>query len=247
MLDDSVAAPGGLAVEEVPSLLELRAVTKHYGGVVAVQDVNFSCRSGAIHAVIGENGAGKSTLIKIIAGVLRPDSSRIILDGQHVVFASPADAMTRGVVAIYQELSLVPDLSVAANLNLTHRPSGALGLHQSRRTASPCARRSKPHRLRRHASHAIGERPFVGTPPACGDRQSFRPQSSTPHPRRGDVRARCTILFDTCGRADWPSSSFRTGCMRSPISRTYVRSFATGVTLLPFKTAPSATTKSSDR
>src|SRR5579883_391371 len=93
--------------------LVLSGVSKRYGGVRALQSVDFSCARGKIHAVLGENGAGKSTLIKIVAGVVQPDAGAIRLDGVLRHFNKPASATAAGVVCIFQELSLMPDLSVA--------------------------------------------------------------------------------------------------------------------------------------
>ena len=103
-------------------LLELQGITKHYGGVCALDGANFSCAAGEIHAVLGENGAGKSTLIKIIAGVVQPDSGRILLDGEELRLDSPSTARQRGIVCVFQELSLVPDLSVCDNIFLSKPP-----------------------------------------------------------------------------------------------------------------------------
>ena len=136
------AAESAGRTSETP-LLELSAVTKRYGGVVALDESNFCCRRGVIHAVLGENGAGKSTLIKIIAGVVRPDSGRIFVDGRHVTFATPADAIRLGIAGIFQELSLVPDLSVAANLSLSAPPGywGFINLFEQHRRARDVLRR----------------------------------------------------------------------------------------------------------
>jgi ribose transport system ATP-binding protein len=102
--------------------LALSGISKRYGGVRALDKVDFSCRRGAIHAVLGENGAGKSTLIKIIAGVVPPDEGSLALEGREVRFAEPAAATAAGIVCIFQELSLLPDLSVADNITLAHPP-----------------------------------------------------------------------------------------------------------------------------
>jgi ribose transport system ATP-binding protein len=124
-------------------LLELRAISKRYGGVRALEQVDFACRSGSIHAVLGENGAGKSTLIKIVSGVVQPDEGEIRLAGADVRFAGPSAANRTGIVAIFQELSLVPDLSVADNISLSDPPR-RLGLidgrAQRRRAAEVLAR-----------------------------------------------------------------------------------------------------------
>jgi ribose transport system ATP-binding protein len=100
----------------------MQGVSKRYGGVVALDSVDFQCDAGRIHAVLGENGAGKSTLIKIIAGVVQPDSGAMTLEGQPVAFASPSAANAAGIVCIFQELSLMPDLTVADNICITAPP-----------------------------------------------------------------------------------------------------------------------------
>jgi ribose transport system ATP-binding protein len=112
----------------------LSDVRKRYGGVTALDGVDFACRRGSIHAVLGENGAGKSTLIKIIAGAVRPDGGHIEMDGQPLHFATPLDAVRHGFVCVFQELSLLPDLSVADNICIT-RPPGIGGFinHRAQR------------------------------------------------------------------------------------------------------------------
>jgi ribose transport system ATP-binding protein len=102
--------------------LALTGISKRYDGVRALERVDFSCRRGAIHAVLGENGAGKSTLIKIVAGVVAPDEGGMALDGRAVRFARPAEAVAAGVVCVFQELSLLPDLTVADNITLSRPP-----------------------------------------------------------------------------------------------------------------------------
>src|SRR6185369_3835811 len=111
--------------------LVLFGISKRYGGVRALENVDFSCRRGSIHAVLGENGAGKSTLIKIIAGVHRPDEGRLFLDGDPASFATPREAEAAGVACVFQELSLIPDLSVADNISITN-PPGRFGLISAR-------------------------------------------------------------------------------------------------------------------
>src|SRR3981081_3090302 len=102
--------------------LRLQGITKRYGGVTALANVDFACTLGTIHAVVGENGAGKSSLMKIIAGVIRPDEGQIHLDETLVHFVSPADATRHGITCIFQELSLLPDLSVADNISIASPP-----------------------------------------------------------------------------------------------------------------------------
>ena len=103
-------------------ILRMEGVSKRYGGVRALANADLVVFAGRIHAVLGENGAGKSTLIKILAGVVAPDAGRILLDGAEVAFDSPADAVRAGIVCIFQELSLVPDLSVADNIAISNPP-----------------------------------------------------------------------------------------------------------------------------
>src|SRR5690349_8959590 len=110
------------AVSTSRVFLTLSGISKRYAGVRALQDVDFSCERGKIHAVLGENGAGKSTLIKIIAGVVQPDSGRMSLAGKDVRFTTPSAANAAGVVCIFQELSLMPDLSVADNISIVSPP-----------------------------------------------------------------------------------------------------------------------------
>ncbi len=100
----------------------MSGVSKRYGGVQALEKADLEVRAGRIHAILGENGAGKSTLIKIMSGVVRPDEGRMTLDGREVSFASPAEANRAGIVCIFQELSLIPDLSVADNIVISDPP-----------------------------------------------------------------------------------------------------------------------------
>jgi ribose transport system ATP-binding protein len=104
------------------SLFAMQGVSKRYGGVRALQGAELAIEAGRIHAVLGENGAGKSTLIKIMAGVVAPDEGTMLLDGRPVSFASPAAAQEAGIACIFQELSLIPDLSVADNIAISNPP-----------------------------------------------------------------------------------------------------------------------------
>jgi ribose transport system ATP-binding protein len=103
-------------------IVSVSALTKRYGGVVALDGLNLDVASGAIHAVVGENGAGKSTLMKVLAGVVKPDAGAILFDGTRVAIDSPAAARRRGVGMVYQELSLFPQRSVLANLFVNREP-----------------------------------------------------------------------------------------------------------------------------
>lgn len=100
------------------SLLRVEGVSKRFPGVLALDHVDFDLRPGEVHALIGENGAGKSTLVKVLAGSFRSDGGRIFLDGQELALKNPHHASTLGIRVVFQELSLVPQLSVAENLFL---------------------------------------------------------------------------------------------------------------------------------
>ena len=100
------------------TFIEMRAATKAYRGVPAVKNVNFTVERGEIHALLGENGAGKSTLTKMIAGVVQPTSGEILVDGRPVTYSTLAEALSDGIVMVFQETSLVPSMTVAQNLYL---------------------------------------------------------------------------------------------------------------------------------
>lgn len=102
--------------------LTARQIVKRFGGVTALADGSLEVRAGEVLALMGANGSGKSTLTKIVSGAVDPDAGEIALDGAAARFASPHAARARGIAAVYQELSLVPDLSVAANIWLGHEP-----------------------------------------------------------------------------------------------------------------------------
>jgi ribose transport system ATP-binding protein len=102
--------------------LEIRRLRKEYPGTVALDDVSLRFEGGKIHAVVGKNGAGKSTLVKILAGAVRPSSGELLVDGEPVALNSPRDALRYGIAAVHQELSLVPELTVAENILLGRLP-----------------------------------------------------------------------------------------------------------------------------
>jgi len=109
-------------------LLEARSVSKHFAGVQALHEVSFDVGAGEVHALVGENGAGKSTLIKVLTGVYQPDSGEVLLGGQPVHFGRPLDAQAAGISTIYQEVNLIPLLTVARNIFLGREPTGPGGL-----------------------------------------------------------------------------------------------------------------------
>ena len=104
------------------SALVLSGIKKSFGGVEALRGASLTCERGEIHALIGENGAGKSTLIKVLAGALRADGGEVFLNGEALRVHSPPDAQKAGIATVFQELSLIADLSVAANLFYSMEP-----------------------------------------------------------------------------------------------------------------------------
>ncbi|MEU1798954.1 sugar ABC transporter ATP-binding protein [Streptomyces californicus] len=119
------AGPGTAVADPV---LEARSVSKRFPGVVALDDVSFALRAGEVHALVGENGAGKSTLIKVLTGVYRSDEGEVRVSGEPVRFSRPFEAQQAGISTIYQEVNLVPLMSVARNIFLGREPKNRLGL-----------------------------------------------------------------------------------------------------------------------
>jgi ribose transport system ATP-binding protein len=109
-------------------ILEMRNISKAFAGVQALRDVSFTCRRGQVHALVGENGAGKSTLIKILAGAYQTDSGDIFYKGQHYTHLTTRQALDNGIRIIYQELNLIPYMTVAENIFLGCEPRTPLGL-----------------------------------------------------------------------------------------------------------------------
>ena len=107
---------------ERAELLEIRGLTKGFPGVQALDHVDFTLHAGEIHGLLGENGAGKSTLIKVLTGVFKRDAGTIRLDGQEIAARDPADALSLGIGTVYQEVNLLPNLSVAENLFIGRQP-----------------------------------------------------------------------------------------------------------------------------
>src|SRR6267378_7848682 len=103
-------------------LLEATAIAKHYGAVAALRSASLSVRPGEVHALMGANGAGKSTLVKILTGAVRPDAGRITVRGREWIAHSPGEARRGGIVSVYQEPALIPDLDIRSNLRLNQSP-----------------------------------------------------------------------------------------------------------------------------
>lgn len=110
------------------SVLRIANLSKSFAGIHALRGVQLELRAGEVHALLGENGAGKSTLVKVITGVYPPDAGEIWLDDQPIRLADPRQATALGIAAIYQELSLFPDLDIAENIFVGRQPRDARGL-----------------------------------------------------------------------------------------------------------------------
>src|SRR4051794_14308339 len=110
------------------ALLEVIDVSKTFPGVRALDRVSFALRPGEVHALVGENGAGKSTLIKVLTGVYQPDDGGLRYQDRPAQFGTPMDAQRAGISTIYQEVNLIPLMSVAHNLFLGREPRNAFGL-----------------------------------------------------------------------------------------------------------------------
>ena len=193
-------APG-----EAGSLLEMRSIVKTFPGVRALDGVDLVVRPGEVHCLLGQNGAGKSTLIKVLAGAHRPDEGEYRWQGEPVTLANPDASITLGISTIYQELDLVPGLTVAENIFLGHEKSraGLVRRSDTRKAArallARLGHRGDPRRSRgRHAArlgpadrqHGEGPlprheadrdgRPVGGAGPAGGE-----------DPLQGDSRPDC--------------------------------------------------------
>lgn len=122
-------------------VVELKNVTKRFPGVVALKDMSIQIRPGEIHGLIGENGAGKSTLIKVLTGVYIPEEGEIYVSGERKHFRNPVQARSSGIACVYQELNIVPQLSVVDNIFIGRalkKPSGLLDyrtMHEQARSA----------------------------------------------------------------------------------------------------------------
>jgi simple sugar transport system ATP-binding protein len=123
LADDSTVAP----------ILRLEGIHKHFGGVVALDDVSLELRAAEVTAIVGDNGAGKSTLMKIVAGVHQPDEGEIWLDGEQVRFSDPRGSRAHGVEVVYQDLALVESQEVFMNMFLGRELRNRFGLLDKRR------------------------------------------------------------------------------------------------------------------
>ena len=108
-------------------LLEIRNVAKYFGSVISLKDISTTVRPGEVTCVLGDNGAGKSTLIKTLAGVHQPDEGELLIDGEPVRLRGPRDALDRGIATVYQDLAMIPLMSVWRNFHLGSEPTRGWG------------------------------------------------------------------------------------------------------------------------
>ncbi len=118
---------GGIFIKP-DTILELKNVTKLFPGVIALNNVSYSIQRGTVHGIVGENGAGKSTMMNIISGLFKPDEGELFIDGEKVVLNNRHDALEKGVGIVFQELSLIPSLSIAENMFANRFPKTKAGL-----------------------------------------------------------------------------------------------------------------------
>jgi simple sugar transport system ATP-binding protein len=112
---------------DAPPLLEARDISKYFGAVVALEGVSLEVRAGHVTCLLGDNGAGKSTLIKTLSGVYTPDKGTLAVEGQPVQFNSPRDALDAGIATVYQDLSVMPLMSITRNFFLGNEPTTGVG------------------------------------------------------------------------------------------------------------------------
>lgn len=150
-----------LASAGAEPLLEFDGITKSFGAVRALRGVDFELLPGEVHALLGQNGAGKSTLIKILAGVNQKDGGRTRIMGRDTEFRSPSAARDAGLAVVYQELSLVPSMTVAQNLYLGREPHNRLGLVPRRKLVRDAQQFLEEHELPLDPNALVGDLPFA--------------------------------------------------------------------------------------
>ncbi|HLY18652.1 MAG TPA: sugar ABC transporter ATP-binding protein [Bryobacteraceae bacterium] len=137
-------------------LLDLSGIQKRFGGVTALRDGNLAVEPGEVHLLLGENGAGKSTLMKIVAGMERRDSGRMLWQGRAAAFQTPAEAAAAGIAMVHQESLLAPHLSVAENIFLGREQRLPFGWVNRRRMVEQAARLIEEHHFPLHADWQVG-------------------------------------------------------------------------------------------
>ena len=152
-----------------PPLLEVRGLAKYYGNIIALEDISTTVEAGKVTCVLGDNGAGKSSFIKILSGVHQHDAGEVLLDGEDVQFKSPRDALDRGIATVYQDLAVVPLMSVWRNFWLGDEPER--GIWPIRWVDIPKAKRVAKEELLKMGIDIRDTEQFVGTL-SGGERQS---------------------------------------------------------------------------
>ena len=112
---------------EFEPIIHMVDIEKHFGNIIALAGVSFDVRPGECHCLLGDNGAGKSTFIKTMSGVHKPTRGRILIDGKETSFDSPRDAMTAGIATVYQDLAMIPLMSVTRNFWMGREPEKRFG------------------------------------------------------------------------------------------------------------------------
>jgi simple sugar transport system ATP-binding protein len=155
--------------QTAPALMEVVNISKYFGNVIALEDVSMEVRAGEVMCLLGDNGAGKSTLIKTLSGVHRPDSGRMLIFGDEVALRSPRHALSLGIATVYQDLAMIPLLSIARNFFLGAEPTKGFG--PFRRFDVETADRISRHELHRMGIQVRDTSQPVGTL-SGGERQS---------------------------------------------------------------------------
>jgi simple sugar transport system ATP-binding protein len=162
-------AEATLDVPRGTQLLALENASKYFGSVIALEDVSMDLRAGEVHALLGDNGAGKSTLIKILSGVYQPDKGRYLVGGEEVHFNSPREALAQGIATVYQDLAMIPLMSISRNFFLGSEPT--IGWGPFRRFDVAMAARVSRDELAKMGIHLRDTEQAVGTL-SGGERQS---------------------------------------------------------------------------
>ena len=125
-VDQTAPAAPQASRSDVP-VLEARDISKYFGRVIALKGVSLSVKAGEVNCLLGDNGAGKSTLIKILSGVHRPDEGELLMDGNLVTLSSPREAQSRGIATVFQDLAVLPLMSISRNFFLGNEPTKGVG------------------------------------------------------------------------------------------------------------------------
>lgn len=163
------ASAASVAAQSTP-LLEVQNVSRYFGSVIALKDISMSVRAGEVMCLLGDNGAGKSTLIKILSGVHQPSEGRYLVEGKEVHFGSPRDALSAGIATVYQDLAMIPMMSISRNFFLGSEPTKGWG--PFRRFNIPYADRVTREELEKMGIHIRNTTQPVGTL-SGGERQSI--------------------------------------------------------------------------